>query len=61
MTAAAVVALRRTSARQAEDRLAGGALYDDHGLVAVDDLGRPVAPHWFGDRFRALSRPGSRW
>lgn len=24
--------------------------------MAVDEIGRPVAPRWYGDRFQALSR-----
>lgn len=56
LTAAAVAALRRTRARQAEERLAAGEVYQDSHLVVVDELGRPVGPRWYGDRFKALSR-----
>ncbi len=56
LTADAVTALRRTRARQAEERLAAGEVYQECGLVAVDEIGRPVAPRWYGDRFKALSR-----
>lgn len=54
---AAVAALRRTSAVQAAEKLAAGeGAYQDCGLVAVDALGRPVPPRWYGQRFQALSR-----
>lgn len=56
LTPGTVAALRRTSARQAEERLQAGAAYTETGLVAVDALGEPVAPRWYTDRFKALSR-----
>ena len=51
-----VAALKTTSAQLAEERLAAGPAWADSGLVAVDAVGRPVAPRWYSDRFQALSR-----
>jgi integrase len=56
LDAGTVAAMRKTSAQQAQERLAAGTAYADSGLVAVDPLGRAVAPRWYGDRFRALSK-----
>lgn len=56
LTTDAVAALKRTKAVQATERLQAGGLYQDTGLVAVDALGVPVAPRWYGDRFKALSK-----
>lgn len=56
LDAGTVAAMRKTSAQQAKERLTAGTAYADIGLVAVDPLGRAVAPRWYGDRFRALSK-----
>ena len=56
LTPGVVTALKRMSARQAEERLHAGGLYQDTGLVAVDALGEPVKPRWYTDRFKALSK-----
>ncbi|MDQ3702798.1 MAG: Arm DNA-binding domain-containing protein, partial [Chloroflexota bacterium] len=56
LDAGSVAAMRKTSAQQAQERLAAGSAYADTGLVAVDPLGRPVAPRWYGDRFRAMAK-----
>lgn len=52
----AVAALKRMKAQQAQERLQAGGIYQDSGLVAVDRLGGPVTPRWYGDRFKALAR-----
>jgi len=51
-----VALLRSLKVRQAADRLALGAAYQDTGLVLVDSLGRPVRPEAYSDRFAVLSR-----
>lgn len=56
LTPGAVTALKRMKAQQAQERLQAGALHQDTGLVAVDALGEPVKPRWYGDRFKALAR-----
>ncbi len=45
--------LRSLKARQAAQRLALGG-WPSHGLVVVDDEGRPVRPEAYSDRFHAL-------
>lgn len=50
-----VAALRSFKAAQAADRLRAGGAYTDTGLVAVDDIGRPLAPQHYSDMFKALS------
>lgn len=49
-----VALLRRLKAKQAADRLAAGEAWRDSGLVVVDELGDPVAPQVYSDRFRRL-------
>ena len=56
LSVAAVVALKRTKAQQAQERLAAGPAYQDSGLVVVEALGAPMLPRWYSDRFKALSR-----
>lgn len=56
LSAAAVAALKFTKAQQAAERLAAGPAYQDSGLVAVNALGAPVPPRWYGLRFQALSK-----
>jgi hypothetical protein len=51
-----VAFLRTLKARQAADRLALGAEYRDSGYVLVDQLGEPVRPNTYSDRFEALCR-----
>ena len=48
--------LRALKARQARHRLKAGAAWHSTGYVVVDELGRPVRPEWYSDRFRALCR-----
>ena len=49
-----MVALKALKARQASDQLKAGRAWHDSGLVVVDQLGQPVRPEWYSDRFRAL-------
>ncbi|MDO7881775.1 tyrosine-type recombinase/integrase [Salinibacterium soli] len=49
-----VALLKRMKAQQAADRLAAGAAWRDCGLVVVDELGDPLAPQVYSDRFRRL-------
>ena len=51
--------LRAWRSEQAQERLAAGAAYDDHGLVVQDALGRPVRPEWFSDQFTRLASAAS--
>lgn len=51
MSALAVEALRRHKVRQAEQRLAVGSLWQDHGLVFATAFGRPLD----GNNIRARS------
>lgn len=51
-----VALLRSLKARQAADRLAAGAAYDDSGYVLVDALGAPVRPEAYSDRFTELCK-----
>ena len=48
--------LRALKARQARAQLSAGAAWHATGFVVVDELGRPVRPEWYSDRFRALCR-----
>ena len=50
-----VAMLRRLKAHQTAQRLALGG-WPTHGLVVVDDEGRPVRPEMYSDRFHVLSR-----
>jgi integrase len=56
MWSGTVALLRALSARQAADRLRAGAAYQESGLIVVDELGRPVRPEWYSERFRALCK-----
>lgn len=49
-----ITLLRRMKARQAADKLAAGAAWRDSGFVVVDELGDPLAPQVYSDRFRRL-------
>lgn len=42
LSASIVDALRRHRARQAEERLAAGSMWEDHGLVFATPIGRPL-------------------
>ncbi|WP_430753695.1 hypothetical protein [Micrococcus luteus] len=46
--------LQALKARQARHQLKAGAAWHSTGYVVVDELGRPVRPDWYSDRFRAL-------
>jgi integrase len=58
---ATVAALGSWRRRQAEERLAAGPAWSDHGLVFVDELGVPPHPEtmtrWWNE---AVARAGSR-
>jgi integrase len=49
-----IALLKRMKAKQAADKLAAGAAWRDSGLVVVDELGDPLAPQVYSDRFRRL-------
>ena len=51
--------LRRERARQAENRLALGARWEDSGLVAVDRMGRPLSPNAVSLAFTRFIRRNS--
>lgn len=58
------VALRKQWVRQAEDRLAAGALWRDHGLVFASSLGTPLDHHNVRREFRRITEAaglGSGW
>ncbi|QQE48518.1 hypothetical protein I6H91_10305 [Micrococcus luteus] len=50
---------RALRARQARHQLKAGAAWHSTGYVVVDELGSPVRPEWYSDRFRALCRKTS--
>lgn len=49
-----VVLLKRMKAKQAADQLRAGAAWRDSGYVVVDEIGDPLAPQVYSDRFRRL-------
>ncbi|WP_176739753.1 tyrosine-type recombinase/integrase [Micromonospora aurantiaca (nom. illeg.)] len=50
-------ALRVLRARQARERLAAGEAYGDAGdLIVINEIGEPVHPEWYSDRFWSLSK-----
>lgn len=55
-----VDALRRHRARQAEERLAAGPAWEDHGLAFPNARGRPMAPDYFvrGEFRRVVAQAG---
>ena len=60
-----LVALLRThKARQAAEKLAAGAAYEDGGWLVADELGRPYHPQslmiWFGEKTAAAGLPHIR-
>jgi integrase len=50
-----VAALREHRVRQAEDRLAAGALWQDHGLVFASAVGTPQDDHNVRRQFRVIT------
>lgn len=46
--------LRSLKAKQAADRLAAGGAWHDSGLVVVNELGQPLRPERYSDRFKEL-------
>jgi|GEM_PF-735085 len=52
--AGSIALLKRMKAKQAVDRLAAGSSWRDSGFVVVDELGDPLAPQVYSDRFRRL-------
>jgi len=51
-----IALLRRMRAQQAAERLAAGRAWHDSGYVVVNELGEPLRPELYSDRFRALCR-----
>ena len=49
-----VALLKRMKAQQAADKLLAGVAWRDSGLVVVDQVGDPLAPQVYSDRFRRL-------
>jgi integrase len=59
-----VEALREHRVRQAEDRLAAGPLWQDHGLVFASAVGTPMDDHNVRRMFRAITEDaglGTTW
>jgi integrase len=56
LTPELVEVLRRHGVRQAEERLAAGDAWQDHGLIFPSEVGTPVEPANFTNRFSALCR-----
>jgi integrase len=54
LTKALSRAFRDHRKRQAVERLAVGAAYEDSGYVVVDEIGRPLHPDTLTDRFDRL-------
>lgn len=48
--------LRKLKTRQTREKLETGGVYHDSGYVAVDELGHPLRPELYSDRFRAICR-----
>jgi integrase len=49
-----IALLKRLKAKQAADRLVAGGAWRDTGFVVVDEVGDPLAPQVYSDRFRRL-------
>jgi integrase len=49
-----IVLLKRMKAQQAANRLLAGVAWRDSGLVVVDEVGDPLSPQVYSDRFRRL-------
>jgi integrase len=56
LTAEAIEALRKHRARQAAEKLASGAAYDDRGFIFADPLGSPIPPQRFTQAFDYYAR-----
>jgi integrase len=59
-----VEALREQRVRQAKDRLAAGALWNDHGLVFASLVGTPLDDHNVRRQFRVITEAaglGTTW
>src|SRR5580658_7215402 len=59
-----VEALREHRVRQAEDRLAAGPLWQDHGLVFASTVGTPQDDHNVRRQFRVITEAaglGNTW
>ena len=59
-----VEALREHRVRQAEDRLAAGPLWQDHGLVFASTVGTPQDDHNVRRQFRGITEASGlacRW
>lgn len=51
-----VALLRKMKVRQAAEKLAAGTAYVDSGYVVVNEVGVPLRPELYSDRFRSLCR-----
>jgi hypothetical protein len=56
LTAELLTALRQHHARQAEARIAAGALWRDHGLIFTTEIGTPIDPESFAHTFSRLCK-----
>ena len=56
LTPEVVDALRRHRARQAEERVAAGPVWQDHGLIFPSAVGTPLDPDNFSHAFSRLCR-----
>ena len=56
LTAELLAALRQHHARQAEARIAAGALWRDHGLIFTTEIGTPIDPESFAHTFSRLCK-----
>ena len=57
-----VEVLRTRRRRQVEERLRAGELWDDHGLVFCDEIGRPYHPDRFSRQTKVrVARAGVPW
>jgi len=52
--AGSIPLLKKMKAKQAADKLAAGSAWRDSGMVVVDELGDPLSPPVYSDRFRRL-------
>ena len=57
--AGSIALLKRMKAKQAADKLLAGAAWRDSGLVVVDEIGDPLSPPVYSDRFRRLCSTGT--
>lgn len=49
-------ALKALKACQARERLAAGRAYSPTDLIVINEIGEPVHPEWYSDRFWSLSK-----